>query len=62
MGIWGAICSVASSVCSAVSSLCSGIGGAVMRGVSALAPTLAPHIFGICGSSFHFSRVVYRQT
>lgn len=44
MGIWGAICSVASSVCSAVSSLCSGIGGAVMRGVSALAPTLAPHI------------------
>ena len=31
MGIWGAICSVASSVCSAVSSLCSGIGGAVMR-------------------------------
>ena len=44
MGIWGAICSVASSVCSAVSSLCSGIGGAVMRGVSALAPTLDTHI------------------
>lgn len=39
-----AVGSALSSVCSAVGSLCSGIGGAVMRGVSALAPTLAPHI------------------
>lgn len=47
-GLFSSVCSAVgsalSSVCSAVGSLCSGIGGAVMRGVSALAPTLAPHI------------------
>ena len=42
--VCSAVGSALSSVCSAVGSLCSGIGGAVMRGVSALAPTLAPHI------------------
>lgn len=48
MSFFSSVCSAVgsalSSVCSAVGSLCSGIGGAVMRGVSALAPTLAPHI------------------
>lgn len=43
--VCSAVGSALSSVCSAVGSLCSGIGGAVMRGVSALAPTLAPHIW-----------------